>query len=211
LSGKSRLGKAMKGFQNSSPRAYFNRRAAVLSLLCTNFAFLLGWGRPCTFAGTQAPNAPRRALTFAERVAYQYAIEEVYWRHRIWPKENLGPKPSLDAVVSPREIRKRVEDCVRKSQLVADQRGSPITASELQTEMERMATHTRNPDVLRELFEALGNDPLVIAECMAKPILAERMLAERKGGSSAPPLDGKPNRKAITTSVPHRPRSGRST
>ena len=27
-----------------------------------------------------------RTLTFADRVAYQRAIEEVYWRHRIWPK-----------------------------------------------------------------------------------------------------------------------------
>ena len=40
------------------------------------------------------PEAPAKAshpagagLTFAERVAYQRAIEEVYWRHRIWPKE----------------------------------------------------------------------------------------------------------------------------
>src|SRR5438034_3756216 len=25
-------------------------------------------------------------LSFAERVTYQRAIEDVYWRHRIWPK-----------------------------------------------------------------------------------------------------------------------------
>ena len=31
--------------------------------------------------------------------------------------------------------------------------------------------------VLRELFEALGNDPAVIAECLARPILAERLIA----------------------------------
>ena len=42
----------------------------------------------------------QRALTFAERVTYQRAIEEVFIRHRIWPKENLNPKPSLDAVMS---------------------------------------------------------------------------------------------------------------
>ena len=27
-----------------------------------------------------------RSLSFADRVAYQRAIEEVYWRHRIWPR-----------------------------------------------------------------------------------------------------------------------------
>ena len=46
-------------------------------------------------------NISHRALTYAERVAYQRAIEEVYWHHRIWPKENLNPKPSLYAVLSP--------------------------------------------------------------------------------------------------------------
>src|SRR5438477_7160265 len=42
--------------------------------------------------------------------------------------------------------------------------------------MERMATHTRQPEVLRELFEALGNDPFVIAECLARRALAERLI-----------------------------------
>ena len=40
------------------------------------------------------------AFSFAERVAYQRAIEDIYWRHRIWPKENPDLKPSLEAVMS---------------------------------------------------------------------------------------------------------------
>ena len=32
----------------------------------------------------KSPSQPR-AFSFAERVAYQRAIEDVYWRHRIWP------------------------------------------------------------------------------------------------------------------------------
>ena len=43
--------------------------------------------------------------------------------------------------------------------------------------MERMAQHTKQSEVLRELFEALGNDPFVIAECLARPGLVERLLA----------------------------------
>jgi hypothetical protein len=46
-------------------------------------------------------------LTFADRVAYQRAIEEVYWRHRIWPKERPDPKPSLDAVMSQAQLEKK--------------------------------------------------------------------------------------------------------
>src|SRR5437762_11089277 len=44
--------------------------------------------------------------------------------------------------------------------------------------MERMASHTKQPGVLREIFAALGNDPLVIAECLARPVLAERVITE---------------------------------
>ena len=39
-----------------------------------------------------------------------------------------------------------------------------------------MASHTKQPEVLRELFEALGNDPFVIAECLARPVLTERLM-----------------------------------
>jgi N-acetylneuraminic acid mutarotase len=116
-------------------------------------------------------------LTFAERVTFQRAIEEVYWRDRIWPKENPEPKPPLDAAMSQRQLEKKVEDYLRNSQFLTDQWGSPITASELQREMDRMARNTKRPEMLRELFEALGNDPLVIAECLARRILAERLLA----------------------------------
>ena len=63
---------------------------------------------------------PTRTLTFAERVAYQQAIEEVYWRHRIWPKEHPDPKPSLDAVMSHAKLEKKVTDYLRNSQSVGE-------------------------------------------------------------------------------------------
>jgi glutamine synthetase adenylyltransferase len=47
--------------------------------------------------------------------------------------------------------------------------------------MDRLAKHTRRPEVLRELFEVLGNDPFVVAECLARPALAERLLTNRYG------------------------------
>src|SRR5439155_22094575 len=48
----------------------------------------------------------RRTLTFAERVAYQTAIEDVYWRHRIWPHTNRVPNLPLDKVLSKGHIEK---------------------------------------------------------------------------------------------------------
>ena len=67
------------------------------------------------------------------------------------------------------QLEEKVEDYLRNSQVLEDYWQRPITAEQLQAEMERMAQHTKQPEVLRELFEALGNDPFVIAECLARP------------------------------------------
>ena len=47
---------------------------------------------------------------------------------------------------------------LHSSQALEDYWQRPITAEQLQGEMSRMAQHTKQPEVLRELFEALGND-----------------------------------------------------
>ncbi len=130
-----------------------------------------------SFSGKAASSSSQtKTLTFAERVAYQRAIEEVYWRHRIWPKSGPDPKPSLNQMLSQAQLEKKVADYLRKSQALEDYWQRPITAEQLQAEMDRMAQHTKQPEVLRELFSALGNDPFVIAECLARPVLAEHLL-----------------------------------
>src|SRR5262249_13468015 len=100
--------------------------------------------------------------------------------------ERPDPKPSLDAVMSQEQLEKKVTDYLRKSQALADYWQRPITAEQLQAEMDRMARHTRQPEVLRELFEALGNDPFVIAECLARPALADRLLTNWYAHVSSP-------------------------
>ena len=70
-----------------------------------------------------------------------------------------------------------MEDYLRNSQALEDDWHQPITVKQLQAEIDRMAQHTKQPEVLRELFEALGNDPFVIAECVARPALVERLMA----------------------------------
>jgi hypothetical protein len=138
----------------------------------------LYYGATYATAKVAAPSQSRQ-LVFDDRVTYQRAIEEVYWRHRIWPRnrgERPDPKPSLDAVMSQAAIEKKVQDYLRNSELLEEEWQKPITPEQLQAEIDRMAQHTKQPDVLRELFAALGNDPFVIAECLARPVLAERMI-----------------------------------
>src|SRR5438128_4357201 len=75
-----------------------------------------------SFNGRTTPATPskqtQRTLSFADRVAYQRAIEDVYWRHWIWPKEHAKPKPSLDEVMSAAQIEQKVEEYLRNSELL---------------------------------------------------------------------------------------------
>src|SRR5438067_12232786 len=153
-------------------RVHLIRNAFYLLLLLAGTLII------AVFRPEAKAKAAHRTLTFADRVAYQRAIEEVYWRHRIWPRERTEPKPSLDSVMSQAQLEKKVTDYLRKSQALEDYWQRPITAGQLQAEMDRMAQNTKQPDVLREIFDALGNDPLIIAECLARPVLAERLLRD---------------------------------
>src|SRR5438067_554975 len=176
----------MKKQINPSIKAQILRSAFYLLLLVAVSAipFALAQSRSRgTAKRSVAASAIRadRTLTFADRVAYQRAIEEVYWQHRIWARNggaNPGSKPPLDKVMLPAQIEKKVEDYLRYSQALEDYWQRPITPDQLQAEMERMASHTKQPGVLREIFAALGNDPFVIAECLARPVLAERLVRE---------------------------------
>jgi len=135
-------------------------------------------------------------------VAYQRTIEEVYWHHRIWPKENLIAKPFMDAVMSQAQLETKVANYLRESQKVENDWQRPITPEELQAEMDRMAENTKQPDILRELFAALGNNPFVIAECLARPVLTERCklatVEWRKAGLDSPRIGAKNQMPTIT-------------
>ena len=166
---------------------YLSCRSSTVRLLLTLVLFMAGGclvGKAGLFPPEAENSASQRTLTFADRVAYQRAVEEVYWRHRIWPKENPGPKPSLDEVMSQQQIQQKVEEYLHNSQLLADQWQRQITPEQLQAEMERMASHTRQSEVLWELFAALGDDPFIVAECLARPTLSERLVSELWVGSN---------------------------
>jgi N-acetylneuraminic acid mutarotase len=123
-----------------------------------------------------------RVLSFEERCAAQHRVEEVYWRHRIWPRDNGVAKPALDAVLPVGAIRAKVAAVLAKSEALEAARGRPIRRDELQAELDRMARRSRDPRMLEELFAALGDDPFLIAETLARPALVER----RANGAAAP-------------------------
>jgi hypothetical protein len=134
-----------------------------------NFAALL----VCVGASV---SASARNITLEDRLAAQKAIEQVYWNHRVWPKENLGAKPPLSAVMPDSAIRAKVEDYLAKSNALEHWWRRPITAEQLQAELSRMTRDTQDGALLNELYQALGNDPGLITETLARQTLAERLI-----------------------------------
>src|SRR6516225_5033971 len=127
--------------------AFFSARALLALLACGVAGASILNGTLLAFFHSDPANPPR-TLTFAERVAYQRAIEEVYWRHRIWPKERPDPKPSLDVVMSQAQLQNKVAGYLRDSQILEDYWQRPLTTEQLQAEVDRMAEHTKQPKVL---------------------------------------------------------------
>ena len=107
--------------KSTFPSGFFNLRELLALLICTTATYLLPLGTSLAFFRSEAlAQPPQRTLTFEERLSYQRAIEGVYWRHRIWPKENSNPKPSLDVVMSQAQLEKKVKDYRRNSQVLED-------------------------------------------------------------------------------------------
>src|SRR5438067_2386257 len=97
------------------------------------------------------------------------------------------------------------------------QRGNQVPQVRVERQFQRMK---KQPEVLRELFEALSNDPFVIAECLARPVLAERMatglhVTQTKTGLSRPTLIAEATANytlptisdGVTLTIPGRPRA----
>ena len=96
--------------KSKSQSGFLGPRALIALLLCVAAACSILTGTLLAYFRPDAPaKVSHRALTFADRVAYQRAIEEIYWRHRIWPKERSDRKPLLDEVMPSVQLEKKVE------------------------------------------------------------------------------------------------------
>src|SRR6266550_4300509 len=134
-------------WKSTSQSAFSTPRIVTALLLCGATACSVLTGASLAFFRSDVTaKASHRTLTFAERVAYQRAIEEVYWRHHIWPKERPDPKPSLGQVVPSAQLEKKVEDYLRNSQVLEDYWQRPLSGEQLQAEMQRIAQHTKQPE-----------------------------------------------------------------
>ncbi|WP_041068093.1 Kelch repeat-containing protein [Thiolapillus brandeum] len=129
-------------------------------------------GRSTVIAGEPAPER----FGLEQRIVCQTSIEDLKWLHRTWPDENPTAKPPRSEILSDALIRARVEKSLRMEAALEGVYGIAITTPMLQAELDRMARNSKMPDRLREMFNALDNDPVAIAECIARPALVEKKL-----------------------------------
>ena len=113
-------------------------------------------------------------LSFSERVGYERAVQKVYFELRT---RQAGGGQAFDAVLPLAASEARVADVLGKSNALEKLHDLKITPEMLQAEIERMSRETRQPEVLREIFAALGNDARLVAEIVARPNLVDRFAA----------------------------------
>lgn len=110
-----------------------------------------------------------RDLTVEERVRAQEAIERVYFSHQI------GAVKRFEEAVPRGVIEQKVRRYLEETAVLRDIWHVDVTGQMLENETARLGRETRMPQRLRELYAALGSDPFLIQECLARPVLVDRL------------------------------------
>ena len=140
------------------------------------FLILFSVSVPKVFATDDSTSA---TLSFAERVACNEKVEDVYWAHRIWPETNPGAKPPRNEIVSRQQVETNVENSLLYEAALKEIWAESLSSEQIQAELDRIVAETLHPELLRDVLATLDHDPYLVAECFARPRLAERRLRDR--------------------------------
>jgi N-acetylneuraminic acid mutarotase len=110
-----------------------------------------------------------RVLSFEDRLACQEAIERVYYSHQI------GATRRFEEAVPREVLQRKVQTSLLQSVALVQWWSTPVTADSLERELARIAANTRLPERLLEVYGALGNDSVLLQECLARPVFVDRL------------------------------------
>jgi len=110
------------------------------------------------------------ALDFEDRVNAHMAIERIYYDHQI------GASTPFEEAVSRELVEAKIHEYLKMGLALKELWATPVTEEMLAAETRRILRRTRMPERLAEIFAALGNDPYLIQECVARPTLVNRLL-----------------------------------
>jgi Tol biopolymer transport system component/N-acetylneuraminic acid mutarotase len=118
-------------------------------------------------AGVVAASEP----DFELRVGAQEALERVRHAYRI------GETRSFEEAVPQGLLAQKVRTYLKQSVALERFWQHRITERALERELQRIRRDTRFPGRLQEMFAALDHDPWLLRECIARPALVERLVA----------------------------------
>lgn len=140
---------------------------------------LLAVATSLVFGIAVASGPTQRTLTFEDRIKAQEAIERVYYSHQI------GTTAPFEEAVPRRVLENKVRTYLQLTALLESQWKTKVTNEMLQREVERMGRGSKMPERLQELYAALGDDPVLIKECLARPTLVNRVSRSFFAGDTA--------------------------
>ncbi len=146
-------------------RARFIVLFTVLAICCCAPSVL-------AFSGQTNP-----ATTTLSCLAPQSNIERVLEFHRHQPGTS-NSSPSVASAPDPKATQSKVGRIEQLARALREQWHIQLTPAALQGEIDRIVRDSRAPAVLQDLFNALDDDPSVIANCVARPLLVERLVRD---------------------------------
>ena len=159
--------------------ARFDRQVASVILFSFS-ALALAAGAAAAAPPTDSGGAlaaSESGLPVTERLRAYTALERVYYQHRIWPKDNKSAKPAFEVMAPRAELERGLAEQLHKAEALNRWWGLAPTETELTAEVARIERNSHDKATLHELYGALGNDPRLIREALAKPIWIERNLS----------------------------------
>ncbi|HKQ63009.1 MAG TPA: thrombospondin type 3 repeat-containing protein [Candidatus Polarisedimenticolaceae bacterium] len=141
--------------------------------------FLAGLGSVLSLV-MGVPGTWARDLTFEERVVAQGTIERVYYAHQ------SGTRKPFEAAVPRELLERKVRTYLRESVALERLWHTPVTAEALERELARIERASRFPERLQEIYRALGDDPILVQECFARPVLVDRLARSFFAGDARP-------------------------
>ena len=136
-------------------------RTALILLVSVSFVV----ATPAAVASTP------RVLDLDQRVSALEALERVRSRHRTAGRSEATPSLAT--------LEGRVRTTLQQSLALERIWSERVTAAALGRELERMRRGTRMPQRLQEYIDALGRDPVLVQECLVRPVLVERLVHAR--------------------------------
>lgn len=124
-----------------------------------------------------------KELSFVERVNYQTAIRDTYKKYAANQSQLFSSQSTQSlAETNPKETlsytaESSVNDYLKKSNALETLWHKTISGEQLQAELD-LFQKTQSPELVIALFTALNNDPYLIAECLIRPILIDKLVRE---------------------------------